>query len=82
MVKTSAYRWIILILFMLPAAMSQMLWLNFAPLLTAMQQKYKVDELTSNLLIMVFPLVYVLVSIPAGFLTDRRGYRYAITLGS
>lgn len=77
-----SYRWIVLILFMLPAAISQMLWLNFAPLLTQIQKKYHVDELTSNLLILVFPLVYVLISIPAGYLTDRRGYKYSITLGS
>lgn len=82
MIKPPTYRWVILLLFMLPAAMSQMLWLNFAPLLTAVQQKYRVDELTSNLLIMVFPLVYVLISVPAGFLTDKRGYRFAIILGS
>ena len=80
--KHSAYHWIILLLFMLPAAMSQMLWLNFAPLLTEVQKKYRVDELTSNLLILVFPLVYVLVSVPAGFLTDKRGYRYSILFGS
>lgn len=80
--KNSPYRWVILSLYMLPAAMSQMLWLNFAPLLTQVQQKYQVDELTSNLLIMVFPLVYVLISVPAGFLTDKRGYKYAIGLGS
>lgn len=67
---------------MLPAAMSQMLWLNFAPLLTEVQKKYRVDELTSNLLILVFPLIYVLISVPAGFLTDKRGYRYSILLGS
>lgn len=78
----TAYRWVILILFMLPAAMSQMLWLNFAPLLTEVQKKYSVDELTSNFLILVFPLVYVLISVPAGFLTDKRGYRYSILLGS
>ncbi len=62
--------------------MSQMLWLNFAPLLTEVQKRYAVGELTSNLLILVFPLVYVLVSIPAGFLTDKKGYRYSILLGS
>jgi len=76
------YRWVVLALFTLPAAMSQMLWLNFAPLLTEIQKKYRVDELASNLLILPFPLIYVLISIPAGFLTDKRGYRYAISLGS
>jgi predicted MFS family arabinose efflux permease len=67
---------------MLPAAMSQMLWLNFAPLLTEVQKKYSVNELASNSLVLVFPLVYVLISVPAGFLTDRKGYRYSILLGS
>lgn len=74
--------WIVLLLFMLPAAMSQMLWLNFAPLLTEIQKRYGVNELTSNLLVLVFPLVYVLISVPAGFLTDKRGYRYSVSLGS
>lgn len=81
MQTSTAYRWLVLILFMLPAAMSQMLWLNFAPLLSFVQQRYQVDELTSNLLVLVFPLVYVLISVPAGFLTDKRGYRYAVSLG-
>lgn len=79
---STKYRWIILILFMLPAAMSQMLWLNFAPLLTMVQKKYSVDEMTSNLLLLVFPLVYVLVSVPAGYITDKRGYKFSISLGS
>jgi predicted MFS family arabinose efflux permease len=80
--SATSYRWIILILFMLPAAMSQMLWLNFAPLLTFIQKRYAVDELTSNSLILVFPLIYVLLSVPAGFLTDRRGYKFSIAFGS
>lgn len=71
-----------LILFMLPAAVSQLLWLNFAPLLTIVQKKYAVDELTSNLLVLVFPLVYVLFSVPAGFITDKRGYKFSIAIGS
>lgn len=34
------------------------------------------------LLATMFPLVYIPVSIPAGFLIDRRGFRFAVLLGA
>lgn len=77
-----AYRWVVLGLFMLVAGLSQALWLNFAPLMTLVQAKYGVSEELAGTLVLVFPLVYVLVSVPAGTLTDRRGYRFAIGLGA
>jgi predicted MFS family arabinose efflux permease len=77
-----SYRWFILVLFLLLAGLSQMLWLNFAPLLSDVQNKYQVGEGTAGLLLLVFPLIYVVLSIPAGLLTDRKGYRFSIGLGS
>jgi predicted MFS family arabinose efflux permease len=41
-----------------------------------------VSELVASLLVLVFPLLYVVLSIPAGTLTDRRGYRYAVGAGA
>ena len=61
---------------------SQMLWLNFAPLLAHVQRRYQVDELTASLLVLVFPLLYVGFSVHAGAVTDRRGYRFTIGLGA
>jgi predicted MFS family arabinose efflux permease len=72
----------VLVLFMAVAGLSQALWLNFAPLLTTVQSKFGVSEGTASLLLLVFPLVYVLLSVPAGALTDRKGYRFSVGLGA
>ena len=75
-------RWWVLAAFTLVAGISQMLWLNLAPVLSMIQARYQVDELTASVLILVFPLLYVLFSIPAGSLTDSRGYRFTVGLGA
>jgi cyanate permease len=79
---SSRYRWVVLILFMLVAAVSQLLWLNYAPITTAVMQKWSVSELEASLLTLVFPAIYVLVSIPAGKLIDQKGYRFSVGLGA
>lgn len=58
-----------------------MLWLNFAPLISMLESKYNVTEGDINLLLIVFPLIYVLLSIHAGIVIDRRGYRFGVGLG-
>src|SRR5262245_17866090 len=77
-----AYRWVVLVVFMGVALVSQMLWLNFAPLLTLIQTRYGVSELLASSLVLVFPLLYVLLSVPAGAMVDARGYRFTVGLGS
>ncbi len=71
-----------LTVFALAAGTTQMLWLNFAPLLTLVQQRYHVSEFMAGNLVLVFPLVYVFLSVPAGALIDARGYRYAVGGGA
>ena len=78
----SPYRWVVLAAFFCVAGVSQMLWLNFAPLVTMLQSRYQVTELVASSLILVFPLLYVVLSMPAGVLIDRRGYRFSVGLGS
>lgn len=82
MPQRPAQRWIVLGAFALVAGVTQMLWLNFAPLIGLVQQRYGVSELAASALVLVFPLVYVLLSIPAGMLIDARGYRYSVGLGA
>src|SRR6185503_14534910 len=72
----------VLVAFMGTALVSQMLWLNFAPLLTLVQQRYGVSELAASGLVFVFPLLFVVFSVPAGAMIDRRGYRFTIGAGS
>src|SRR5438552_7364117 len=59
-----------------------MLWLNFAPLLSLIEQRYGVSELEASLLVLVFPLLYIILSLPSGALTDRRGYRFSVGVGA
>ncbi len=52
-------RWLVLLGFTAVAGTSQMLWLNFAPILLQIQQRFQVGELYASTLVLVFPLVYV-----------------------
>lgn len=74
-------RWLYLILFSLVALVSQMLWLNFAALVNFLKAKYNVEEDIVMLLILSFPLFYVLLSVNAGALIDKKGYKKIITFG-
>ncbi|HEY9839044.1 MAG: MFS transporter [Candidatus Sericytochromatia bacterium] len=78
----SPYRWVVLAVFTVVAGLSQLLWLNFAPLLSMVQKQYGVSEFMASLLLLVFPLIYVFLSVPAGILIDKKGYRYSIGLGA
>lgn len=75
-------KWLVLVAFMFAAGLNQALWLNFAPLLTLVQTRYSVSETVASLLVLVFPLVYVLLSVPAGVWTDKRGYRFTLVFGA
>ena len=78
----ASYKWVVLTTFTAVAGVSQLLWLNFAPLITQLMDKYNKDELTVSLLILVFPLLYVLLSIPSGAMIDKRGYKFTVGFGS
>ena len=75
-------RWRVLGAFVLVALVTQLLWLNFAPLIVEVQRDYKVDENTASLLILVFPLLYVILSIHSGRLIDRLGYKKVVGMGA
>ncbi len=76
------FRWAVLMAYFGVAAMSQMLWLNLAPLVSFIQIKYGVSELMVSCLLLSFPLLYVILSIHSGRMIDKKGYRYVILLGS
>ncbi len=75
-------RWMALMAYFGVAGMSQMLWLNLAPLVSFIQAKYNVSELMVSSLLLSFPLLYLLLSIHSGTMIDKKGYRYVIILGS
>lgn len=74
--------WQVLLAFAFVAGVSQMLWLNFAPLLSLVQARYGVSELLASTLVLVFPLLYVVLSLPAGAWVDRFGYKRVVAGGA
>lgn len=80
--KTLPQRWQVLAVFAAVAGVSQMLWLNFAPLIAMLQQRYGVSEFEASLPTLVFPLFYVVLSLHAGSMVDHRGFKFTVGLGS
>ena len=54
------------------AAANQLLWLTYAPITTATAEHFGVSEAAVGWLSQVFPLLYVVLAIPAGLALDRR----------
>jgi MFS family permease len=79
--KIGGYRWVVLVVYMWGAAVSQLLWLNFAPITPIVENLFHVSEFEVGLLSMVFPLLYIPISIPSGILTDSKGYRVSVAIG-
>ena len=78
----SGYRWIVLATYVAMIFVDQIYVVNFAPLIRTVEARYGVTEAYASLLLLVFPVLYLVFSIPAGLLADRRGFRTAIGLGA
>jgi predicted MFS family arabinose efflux permease len=64
-------RWGAIAAYAAVAAANQLLWLTFAPITTATAEHYGVSESAVGWLSQVFPLLYVLLALPAGRALDR-----------
>ncbi|MDF3283235.1 MFS transporter [Gordonia sp. N1V] len=74
-------RWGAVAAYALVAASTQLLWLTFAPITTDAAEHYGVSTGAIGWLANVFPLLYVVLAIPAGIALDR-WFRVALTLGA
>jgi predicted MFS family arabinose efflux permease len=63
------------------AAANQLLWLTYAPITTDVALHFDVSEGAVGWLSQVFPLLYVVLAIPAGLALDRR-FRSALLTGA
>ncbi|MGZ4613970.1 MAG: MFS transporter [Actinomycetes bacterium] len=68
----SARGWPLVLCYAAVAGASQLLWLTYAPVTTAAAQHYGVSVTAIGWLANVFPLLYVLLAVPAGLALDRR----------
>ncbi len=76
------YRWVVLLAFMVIAALTQLMWLTYAPITSKMEDILGWSEFSIVLLATMYPLLYIPVSIPAGIIIDRKGWRYAVLIGA
>jgi predicted MFS family arabinose efflux permease len=74
--------WPALLAFTFISAVTQLLWLNFAPLISLVVERYGVGEWWAKWLVEAFPLIYIFLSLHAGALIDRRGCRRVVGAGS
>ncbi|MFE3544907.1 MFS transporter [Nocardia sp. NPDC059177] len=64
-------RWRVITAFALVGAATQLVWLTYAPVTTVAAGHFGVSESAIGWLANMFPLLYVVLAIPAGILLDR-----------
>ncbi|MHB1809328.1 MAG: MFS transporter, partial [Solirubrobacteraceae bacterium] len=69
--RASRRGWIAIAAYGLVAAATQALWLTYAPITTEAAHHYHVSEGAIGWLSEIFPLLYVVLAVPAGALLDR-----------
>jgi predicted MFS family arabinose efflux permease len=74
-------RWSVIVVFALLGAVTQVLWVTYAPVADAAAEYYGVSDAAIGWLANVFPLLYVLLAVPAGMLLDR-WFRGGLALGA
>ena len=77
----SPYRWVVLVVFMLPVMTTQIEWLSFAPVASEAARLYGVDIKMIDLLSVVFMIVYIPVSFPASWCIDKWGLKFGTGIG-
>ena len=79
--KIYRYRWVVLAIYMYIAALTQLYWLNFAAIETFIEDLLSIPASSVMWFTLVFPLIQVLLTMPAGVIIDRKGFKYGIGIG-
>jgi sugar phosphate permease len=79
--RSYGYRWVILAVYMFVAALTQLYWLNFSAVDTYLESQLGISALSVGFLALVFPIVYIVLSVPSGLLIDRKGYKFGVGIG-
>jgi len=79
--KISKYRWVVLAIYMYIVALTQLYWLNFAAIDTYLEEHLQISAMKVGLLTLVFPLLFLFLSIPSGIIIDKKGYKFGVSIG-
>ncbi len=77
----SSYRWVVLGSYVLAGISSQIIWITYAPVLDISSKFYGVSQAKIGLFAAVFPIVYLMISLPTGYFIDKYGFRRALIVG-
>ncbi len=80
--KVYGYRWVMLLVFMLVIFMNQLSWISFAPITSQAAAFYNVSDLMIGLLSLMYMMVYIAISVPASWIIDSKGIRFAVGIGA
>jgi sugar phosphate permease len=80
--RVYGYRWVVLAAFMAVNLTIQTLWISYAPISSLASTYYGVSGTAIGTLAMSFMVVYLPVSFVASHLINRRGFRFAASLGA
>ncbi len=72
----------VLVAYMFVSALTQMFWLNFASIDTYMEKLLNLSAMKVGFLTLVFPVTFLILSVPAGIIIDRKGYKFGTGLGA
>jgi len=76
------YRWVVLAIYMYVSALTQLYWLNFAAIETYIEDLLKISAGDAMWFTLVFPLVQVILTIPAGMIIDKIGFKWGVGIGA
>ncbi|MDD5399405.1 MAG: MFS transporter, partial [Dehalococcoidia bacterium] len=76
------YRWVVLAIYMYVSALTQLYWLNFAAIDTYIEEMLNIPASSVQWLTLVFPLIQVILTIPAGIVIDKIGFKWGVGIGA
>ena len=80
--RVYGYRWVVLAIYMYISALTQLYWLNFAAIETYVEDLLKIPASDVMWFTLVFPLVQVILTIPAGIIIDKIGFKWGVGIGA
>jgi MFS family permease len=76
------YRWVVLAIYMYVSALTQLYWLNFAAIETYIEDLLNITAGDAMWFTLVFPIVQVILTIPAGIIIDKIGFKWGVGIGA
>ena len=80
--RTYWWRWIVLCVFALNLAMTNIIWIPSAPIANTITCYYDVSLFWVNALSEVYMLTYIILLFPAMWMLDKYGLRLSVMLGA